>query len=284
MKQYYRHSNLKSRLTLAAFLAAAIFLITLYYKNPDNIALTSLRRGATNAVAYVQLGANKVLQPVYNGWIYLVKLSRANQENAELKENLLGLKQRLSHLQVIQEENERLRKLVQLPARQKYKMLVTNIVGISSNNLEASIIIDKGTVKGVKNHLPAISQEGLIGQVVNAAASASQIQLITDTKSGVAAEVTTRGVKGLVQGTYDGGLEMILVKKTATVKKGDVVVTSGLGGVYPASLLIGRVRSVDDPPQALYKDIRIESQVDFNNLHEVLLIKSPLPPNVDEFE
>ena len=259
-------------------------MISLYYKNPDNIFLDSLKKGTTNAIAYVQTGAKKVFAPVYNGWVYLIELSYAKQDNVELKEQLSGLKNRLNDLQVIQEENVRLRKLARLPFRKKYKTILATMVGTSSNDLEASIIIDKGTNDGIRNHLPVFSKDGLVGQVINASTFASQIQLIVDSKSGVAAEIVSRGAKGLVQGTYDRDLEMILVKKTVTVKAGDAVITSGLGGVYPAGLFIGRVSSVKNPPQFLYKEINIKSEVDFDNLHEILVIKSPLPPNIEQFE
>lgn len=259
-------------------------MISLYYRNPDNVVIRSLKRGTVNALAYVQLGAKKVFQPVINGWVYIIELSKAKNENMLLKDELTNLKSRLNDLRVIQEENQRLRGLVQVPVKKQYKTVLAVPVGIGSNNWEASTIIDKGSSQGVKIRMPVINQDGLVGQVVDAAPYASQVQLITDTKSGAAAEIVGRNLKGLVQGTFDNKLEMTLIKKTATVKVGDAVITSGLGGVYPRGLFIGRVKSAKSPPAALYMDIIIKSEVDFNNLQEVLVIKSPLPPNIDRFK
>ena len=74
---------------------------------------------------------------------------------------------------------------------------------------------------------------------------------------------------------------MTLVNKTAKVEVGDLVITSGLGGVYPRGLFVGRIKSAKSPPAALYKDIKIESEVNFSSIKEILVIKSPLPPNID---
>ena len=284
MKQYYRKSNLKNRLILTVFLVIAIFLMTVYYRNPDTSVLQLVKRGAVNVIAYVQVGSKNVLSPVYNGWIFILELKDAKNQNMVLREELTGLKDRLNDLRVIQEENTRLRKLVKVDALSDFNTVMAYPVGTSSNNYESSVIIDKGSRDGIKNRMPVFDKDGLVGQVVNAAMFASQVQLISDNRSGVAAEIVGRGDKGLVHGTFDNVLKMTLVKKTAKIKIGDMVVTSGLGGVYPRNLYIGRVRSAKSSPQALYKDIEIGSEVDFNNLGEVMVIKSPLPPKVDEFK
>jgi len=284
MKQYYRRSNLKNRVTLAVFLIIAIFLMTIYYRKPDTSVLQFAKRGAVNVVAYVQLGAKNVLAPAYNGWIYVLELKDAKNDNMLLREELTSLKDRLNDLRIIQEQNDRLTKLVGLRAMKDFETVMALPVGTSSNNYESSIIIDKGLRDGVKNRMPVFNKDGLVGQVVNAAMFASQVQLITDNRSGVAAEIVGRDEKGLLQGTFDNDLEMTLVRKTAKIKPGDMVVTSGLGGVYPRKLFIGRVKSAKSPAQALYKDIEIESEVDFNNLDEVVVIKSPLPPKVDDLK
>lgn len=282
MKQYYRRSNLKNRLILAAVILAAIFLISIYYKSPETSFIQYFKRGAISVVAYVQMGAKKVLSPVYDGWIYLLDLSSARSQNMIMKKELSRLNEGLTELKVIQEENERLRKIVGLPARKKFKYIMAYPVSTSSNNWEASIIIDKGSVHGVKNRMPVYTSDGLVGQVVNVSPLASQVQLIIDNKSGVAAEIVGRNLKGLVQGTFENKLEMTLVNKTAKVEEGDSVITSGLGGVYPKGLFVGKIITAKSPAQALYKEIKMESSVDFNNLNEVLVITSPLPPDIDE--
>lgn len=284
MNQYYRKSNLKNRLTLVGLLITALFLISIYYRSPDTSILQFTKRGAVNVIAYVRMGASTVLSPVYNGWRYIVEITDARNENMVLKEELSNVKDRLNDLRVIQEENVRLRKLVKAPARKKFKTVLANPLGASSSSWESSIIIDKGLSAGVKNRMPVFNKDGLVGQVVNSAAYASQVQLITDVKSGVAGQIVGRGEKGLIQGTYDNQLEMSLVRKTANVKVGDMVITSGLGGVYPAGLFIGRVKSASSPPQALYMDIVIGSNVEFNDLSEVLVIQSPLPPDISGLE
>ncbi|TET55177.1 MAG: rod shape-determining protein MreC [Actinobacteria bacterium] len=284
MKQYHHRGNLRNRIILAAFLLAAVLLISVYYRNPKSSFIQNLKKATINGLAYIQVGANKVFSPVQNGWIFVIELANSKQENVHLKKELSGLKERLNDLSVIEAENRRLRGLVQVTVKKQYKTIMAISISSSSNNWEASIIIDKGSSKGVKERMPVISKEGLLGQVVNAGSFASQVQLITDTKSGVAAEIVGRNVKGLLQGTYDNKLEMTLVRKIRKVKKGDRVVTSGLGGVYPRGLYIGRVREAKSPATALYKYIRVESEVNFNNLQEMLVIKSPLPPNIESLK
>ena len=125
--------------------------------------------------------------------------------------------------------------------------------------------------------MPVVVAEGLVGQVTQVSGHAAEVQLITDQKSGVAAQLIGSGETGIVEGEVDRKLKLNFVSKDSKVRKGDLVITSGLGGVFPKGLFIATVSKTTQRPYSLYKDISLYSPVHFNGLEEVLVIVNPPP-------
>ncbi|RJQ31452.1 MAG: rod shape-determining protein MreC [Actinobacteria bacterium] len=281
---FYRQSSFRNRIIIVLLVVVCILLITFYYKQRNEGLIQASKNLTVSLVSSVQIGASKVFSPVRNGLNYLSGLGSAKSQNVELKAKLSKAKSQINQYRAAALENERLRKLLNLPTRKQYKTLAAIVIGVSSNSWEDYVTIDKGLSDGVKRKMPVITSDGLIGQISIASANASLVQLITDSKSGVAAEVLGSSDRGLIEGNLSGKLSLDYVDKTAKISKGDTVVTSGLGGVFPKGLLVGKVSLIKSSPSDLYKRVEVTSDVDFTRLGEVLVLKSPLPPDTSALE
>src|SRR5262249_35751840 len=145
-----------------------------------------------------------------------------------------------------------------------------------------TLTVDKGREAGVHLNTPVLSPTGIVGRVVAVGAHAARVQTILDQASGVGVQIERSRAAGVVQG--QAGVEsaatdliMKYVSAVADVKEGDVVVTSGLDRIYPKGLVVGRVRSVA-PPLGLFKEVVVTPSAHFDEIDEVLLVKTSPEP------
>ena len=122
--------------------------------------------------------------------------------------------------------------------------------------------------------MPVTNSTGVIGQVIEVAPNASTVRLLTDEGSGVSAMIQDTRAQGMVQGQPDGTLRMDYVSVDADVKEGDIIITSGIGGVYPKGLPIGTVASVTKNSNDVYYTIIVSSASRTESNEEVLVITS----------
>ena len=174
-------------------------------------------------------------------------------------------------------ENERLRGMIgyQQSAHQ-FDMVAARVIGRESETWSSMIVIDRGTVSGIAVDMPVVTPQGLVGRVVEAGPNSSKVQLILDPRSSVGTIVqrAESRVTGIVQGDMDNPTmpQMVNIPKNADVVEGDVIVTSGFGGIYPKGIIVGLVSSLKNDDGGLLKIGVLESAVDFQKLEDVLVI------------
>ena len=174
-------------------------------------------------------------------------------------------------------ENERLRKMIgyQQAARQ-FDLVAARVIGRESDTWSRMIVIDRGTMNGIANDMPVVTPQGLVGRVVEAGLNSSKVQLILDPRSSVGTIVqrAQSRVTGIVQGDMDNPTmpQMVNIPKNADVVEGDVIVTSGFGGIYPKGIIVGLVSSLKNDDGGLLKIGVLESAVDFQKLEDVMVI------------
>lgn len=174
-------------------------------------------------------------------------------------------------------ENERLRTMIgyQHSARQ-FDFVAARVIGRESETWSSMIVIDRGTLNGIQNDMPVVTPQGLVGRVVEAGPNSSKVQLILDPRSSVGTIVqrAESRVTGIVQGDMDNPTmpQMVNIPKNADVVEGDVIVTSGFGGIYPKGIIVGLVSSLKNDDGGLLKIGVLESAVDFQKLEDVMVI------------
>jgi len=209
-------------------------------------------------------------------------LINASRQNEQLTGEVAELKARLQELEEYRLENERLKKLLDLQTRPpgNWKLIAATVVGRDPGNWFKTITLDKGSRQGVQVNMPVLVPEGLVGRVVEVSANTAQVMLITDPRSAVSSLIQENRSPGIVEGTADpsGRLRMIHIPYDVFVRKGQVVITSGLGSLFPKGIVIGQILEVKKDPTGLFYNATIQSLVDFNRLEEVLIV-TPLTPN-----
>lgn len=235
--------------TGSSYLANAIFSV-----------LSPLSRGAHSAVSHVK-----------DWWEAYIDLRGAHKEKEMLEERVRGLEAEYIDIEELRSNNKRLRALLDLREATPYPSLPAEVIGNDSSSYFKSIIINKGTSHSLRPDMPVTAPGGLVGRVIRTSTWASQVQLMTDINSGVAAMVQRSRAQGVVVGEGANICSMKYVTNLEDVAPDDLVVTSGMEGIYPKGIPIGRVVMVKKSA-TLFQQIRVIPAVDLRKLEEVLII------------
>lgn len=178
---------------------------------------------------------------------YVSTVDTLQSENQELIREQIQDKQKLHELETLKLENEKLRKLMNVGNTLKVKRsILSEIVSDARDPFSRKIIIGKGSIQGVKEGMPVIDELGLLGQVTRTFPSRAEVSLITDKEQIVPVENLRNGIRSVAYGGLDGGLlELRFMAANADVDNSDLLVTSGLDGVYPRGIPVARVIRVE---------------------------------------
>jgi rod shape-determining protein MreC len=206
---------------------------------------------------------------------------QAAQSDAEAqrKTNVqLALKAELASQ--LQSENASLRALLKLQRSVPMQTTAAEIVAQASDPFSRKLFIDRGSLAGIALGSPVMDETGLLGQVTQLDPLGAQVTLVTDRDSTVPVEVARDGERGVLAGDADatsGGLELRWQAADTTVRVGDILVTSGLDGIYPAGLAVARVTEVQRRPDATFARVLCAPLAHVNGGRHVLVLK-PLAP------
>jgi rod shape-determining protein MreC len=157
------------------------------------------------------------------------------------------------------------------------------VVSRDSSGVRSIIAINRGTSDGVQQGQIVVSEgNSLVGTISKAFDSYAWVTLITDPKSAVSAIVQESRAEGVVAGNYDASLNMEFVGQGAAVKQGDFVLTSGVGGGYPAGVVIGRVSTVQKTDQDLFQKVSVDHLASLSNIEHVLVLTSFQPQSLEQ--
>ena len=221
----------------------------------------------------IQSGVHNLVNTFNDWWEGYVMLIGIRNENQQLLQEIAELKDRLNRSLEDSVQYNRLRGQLLFAQRQPDRKVFAEIIGESIDNIHQMRLINRGSKHGLKRNFSAILREGLVGRVQSVTPFQSNLQLITDFRSRVPALIQRNRIRGLIYGTQTG-LEMRQINRRAKVKKGDRVITSGLGGLYPKGILIGTIVEVRVQPHELFQTASIETAVDLSRMEEVFIIIS----------
>lgn len=232
------------------------------------------RKIVLEAVAPVQKILNASVKSVSDAWLRYVLLVGIEEENKNLKNKINEFKAALILYQEGYLEAQRLRKLLDLRGDYNYHFISARVIGREQAALSKTILISKGAAHGLKTGMPVIAPPGLIGRLVDVSWHVSKVLLFIDENSNVGAIVQRTRTQGIISGAGPRGLILKYISKTQDVKEGDVIVSSGMDGLFPKGLLIGQVSHVDRQDASLFLKINVAPFVDFSKLEEILILAS----------
>jgi rod shape-determining protein MreC len=203
------------------------------------------------------------------------------QRNTELEAEVAQLQTQVIDLQQKVTETNILSALVDFArANPEYSYKAAAVIGRDPSPFLRYVIINIGTNQGVLPGMPVVTEKGLVGRVDAVISEAARVQLLTDATSAVNVRLQASNTEAMLVGSVTGDLSLDMISQDAIVTVGDVVLTSGLGGSYPASLLVGQVVSVRKLDYELFQQAAIQPSVDFNQLGFVLIITNFAPVDI----
>jgi rod shape-determining protein MreC len=220
---------------------------------------------------------------VGNLWNNYVYLRGVRQENRDLKFEIEQLRLEQVRLTDDAQQARRLQALLGFKEQYIAKTVAAQVIGSSGSEQSRSVYIDKGTDSGVQKDMAVITADGVVGKVLRALGSTSQVLLINDQSSGVGAILDKSRLQGVVKGSPAGDLILENVMTDESVGPGERVVTSGGDQIFPKGLTVGTVMKVS-PGADLFLNIRLRPSASLNRLEEVLVItkKEDRAPSVSE--
>jgi rod shape-determining protein MreC len=232
---------------------------------------------AGELIALVVTPVQSLLVRVHRGaigfWANYLDWKLVRRENITLRAENEELRVQALQTGETREENARLRRLLVLKDRLPLATVAGEVIGREAGGWVRSLTINRGRGDGIAQQTPVIVPNGLVGRVVQVHRGAAVVQLLNDPASTVGAVVQRTRTAGLVEGDAGGAVRFkFMARDGATVAPGDLVVTSGLGTLFPKGLPVGRVVRIEDKGSALFHFAVLAPVVDFSRVEEVLLV------------
>ncbi len=240
-----------------------------------------------NNLIHVEGIASKIVMPIQNGLTYLKNKVTGNNEffsdiknlkaeNEQLKQTNKELEEKLRELEILRSENEMLKEYANLTEKySEYSTIPAYIINKNVSNFSDNIVINVGSNDGVEPNMCVISEKGLVGYIVSTTDTTAKVQTIVDTSTSVSASVTTTRDSIICKGMLDSSttLKATYIPIDATLAVGDNVETSGMGGIYPRGITIGKIKEIVNTKNIANRYAIIETAVDFSKIETVLVIK-----------
>jgi rod shape-determining protein MreC len=276
------------RYTLPAFIIALLLsglvLMSLRVKQRQGVTFfDSLIMEVTSPVQQAATFIIKTVHGVFQHYVFLVHLQK---ENGLLRKKIAELQEENHQAKEMVLAHERLRKLLEFRERMPTSTIAAQVIGQDPTSWFKSVTINKGENDGVHKGMAVISPEGVIGQILKTSPDYATVLLMTDYNSAIDAIVQRTRAKAIVEGKEENRCQLKYLLRTEEVEVGDIVITSGLGGIFPKGLTIGEVRSVDKKGHGVFQYADLVPSVDLTKLEEVLVlaISPPPPPQPQERE
>jgi rod shape-determining protein MreC len=251
-------------------LLAAFVFYSLNLKKKEHA--NAFERGVLNLMAPlsgVVAGGNRAVTGVWSDYVDLLDVRK---ENKQLRESVKVLNSRLLDAGEAVLANERLRKLLDLKSSLHAPSVAASVIGEDDSPWFKTIMIDRGAADGLREGLPVVASDGVVGQLVKVNAGSSRVLLLTDHASGIAGLVQRSRARGVVKGKGGGRCSLEFALRDEDVKVGDTVITSGVGGVFPKGLPVGEVTMVKKGEYGIFQTVELRPRVNISRLEEVLVI------------
>ena len=272
-------ADIRQRPGMLLGVAITLHVVLISAQVNTSSGLPALQVIAFGSFSEVHRGTMAIVDGVRGVWDGYVALQEVQADNTVLKQDLQRLQVRLQEERAEAQRTDNLRQLLELRDRAGLDTAAAEVIAAAASPEFRTITIDKGTGDGLAADMAVISAAGVVGRVILSSGRASKVQLLIDGNAAAGALIERTRVQGVVIGVGDGTLRMEYVPGMADVKPGDLVITSGIDGIYPKGFVIGAVEHIDRS-QSQYHDIVVRSAVDFSRLEEVLVVRTPMPSAV----
>src|SRR5512133_147884 len=256
-------------LTGAGILAAFVFYsLNIPHKREANF----IERGVMMALSPVMKPAARVSGFFEDVWDNYINLVDVRLENLRLRDEIKGLNTRIVTAEETTLANQRLEKLLGMKEILKTSALPVSVIGEDVSPWFRTLLIDSGSSSGIAEGMAVVAADGAVGQIVKVTPTTSRVLLLTDHASGIAATIQRSRARGVVKGKGEGLCSLEFTTREEDVKVGDMVITSGIGGVFLKGIPIGEVTMVKRGEYGIFQTVTIRPVVNISHLEEALVV------------
>lgn len=266
---------LLGRRRVAVFLVLVLFTLVLLSsqsRSADRRNVGIIGQAILTILLPVQAGMVRIADGISGMWERFTEIGRLRVENARLRAQVEALNREVARLREQATAAQRLERLLDLRAQVSYNGLAGRVIGRDPSRWFSTVVIDRGSRDGVTRNAPVVTPEGVVGRVIEVTPFASRVLLIVDARSAVGVLVQRSRDAAVVEGQGTDRLHLLYLSRAAQVEAEDLLVTSGLGGVFPRGLLVGRIMSVKREEGALLQEAEVEPAAQLGRLEEVLIL------------
>ncbi len=258
-------------------IAAAIIIAAADFAVEHFAGINPIGAAVRTVTAPVRTGFSYISGAVGDAFGFVWDMRAYKADNEALEAENIRLKRENRDTASYREENERLQNLLDLQESiTDYSTVAARVISYSPNNWYETVEINKGSMSGLGVGNAVVTSDGVVGRITEVGPNYSIVTTILDSCSAVGVRVSRTGGSGLVEGddelAENSQCQLSFLDRSTPIIVGDVVETSGSGGIYPAGFVIGSVMSVSADSTGNLKYAVIDPAVDFENLHEVLVI------------
>lgn len=267
--------NHKKHGILGIVITIVILIILVIFTNMENGKLYSIENIVSKLISPIQNGITYLQNKISGNNAFFADMDQLKQENQELKQKNSELEQQLRELEIIKAENETLKQYGNLTEKyQSYKTIPAYVINKDITNYSKTIVVNVGKDDGIKENMTVIADKGLVGNIISVTSNTAKVQTIIDSASSTSALASTTRDAMVCKGTIDGTstLKATYIAADSNIIEGDSVESSGMGGIYPKGIYIGKVTKVTEGKNKIDKTIEVETAVDFDKLETVLII------------
>ena len=254
------------RVLLLLFIILSLSLMTYQSNRKPLLPLTSLSYALNIIYGFEDSLVNYVKSP-------FKRMFLREEENARLKAEVSQLRKEQQESRETVIENKRLRDLLGLKAREPRFVSAARVIGRSIEQWSNTVTLDKGTSDGVVKDMTAVTDKGLVGKILVAYPSYSYLILLTDINFSAAARIQGTRTEGVVSGTGFKACRLRYIPHEEEVKKGDIIITSGLDMLFPPGIPIGYVSAVEKKSYGFFQEVEVRPFVDDSKTEVVAIIK-----------
>lgn len=267
-----------NRYVLGFFAIVVLALVLISYTGQDRPTLTPVEKIIKGVVTPLESGVTRVLNSIGDTVGSVFSIGNIKAENKNLKQRVSTLESENLLLKEYEYQNLRLRELLIFKdtISRSYETVSASVVALNPSNTDKTVTINRGENDGVRKNMAVVTSLGLVGHVINVSGNSAEVLLIVDKNSAVGGLVQVTRTPGIIEGEggNSGYLKMTHISKEAPVREKQVVVSSGLGGIFPKGLPVGRTTKIEIESNGLEKYAVIRPFIDFNRLEEVMVIKT----------
>ena len=267
--------RIKPILASLVVISILLYILSLNYNTGP---MTFLERAIMETVSPVQKGVHHVFRYFGDFFDHYINLVGVKEENNKLKNEIVSLNNELNVYREAYFANQRLRKLLGFKKNfLSWPTLPAEVITWEPSGWFQCVTIDKGFLDGVQMEMPVINAYGVVGKVIALSSHYSRVLLLIDPNCAIDGFVQRNRIHGIITGYKDRMCRMQYVQQNQDVKEGDDIVTSGIAGIFPKGLPIGKVVAVKNNRARLFQEIYIKPYANYSKLEEVLVVLEERP-------